>query len=213
MTRMIDKAKLIWLLAFASGIAVLTHILILSTNGGVGLRVKDLWQLATSGVSTASIADFAFERWLWKWGLLQGWLVKFPNISGTWDSVSYSKTFQSQHAAKVTIKHEFEKISYTARTAHSMNSAINAQLMKSPNGQTMLVVVYHNDIIGEEAEHTAEHYGCCRLTLERPQGEKLPTSNWILRGEYWTTKVRDRTQERGTVGSIVLTWQRDAIIF
>jgi hypothetical protein len=217
MTKMIERGKLIWLLAVASGVAVLSHVLVLSSKGSVSLGLTSLWALATSGVTTAGITYYAFERWLWKCRWLQGWLVNFPNIGGTWEAVSYSETFDGPHIAVVTILHEFEDISYTSRTAHSTNSAIGAVLIKSPNRQIMLITVYHNDITGKLAEHTAPHDGCCRLVLEKPQDEKSPTANWVFRGEYWTNKVRNPSekntnQDRGTVGSMALTWKSSKIV-
>jgi len=27
---------------------------------------------------------FVFTKWLWRWSILQGWLVPFPDLQGTW---------------------------------------------------------------------------------------------------------------------------------
>ena len=102
MTRMIESGRLVSMLAVVSGFAVLIHVLIFMEHGKP-FDFSDLWELATSGSFAAGLAYFLLDRWLWKWPILQGWLIEFPDLTGTWEGEAEGYTFKRTHKETVTI--------------------------------------------------------------------------------------------------------------
>ena len=59
--------------------------LLFSLTGGGELSDVVFFLSQVPKVVTFDLAVFAvFTRWVWKWDFLQGWLVPFPDLNGTW---------------------------------------------------------------------------------------------------------------------------------
>src|SRR5262249_39981608 len=54
--------------------------------------VSQIWKLVGSGGTLAALYIWAFDTFLWKIPFLQGWLVHFPNLEGTWVGVLTPRT-------------------------------------------------------------------------------------------------------------------------
>ena len=103
----------------------------------------------------------------------------------------------------VTIKHEFDKLIFTAKHPNSENVTLACHLVNIEQaGRTTLYVVYRNVPEHRFGENAAEHKGCCELELHKPEEGKSATPAWRLSGIYWTEKRRNPQDEndKGTWG-------------
>ena len=225
MTPTIETDKRVAMLAIIGGIGATVALLIAaSRNNGFTLSldptgVKSLWEVVTAGVFWATIFNWLFEKWLWRLSILQGWLIKVPELSGDWEGTSESRFFKDKNGAfqsitvSAHIEHRFDRIIYTQKGL-ALSTALVADLSTDENGACTLTVVYYNHpqpagINGSVSESLAtnirEHYGCARMVLNRPPKERTAIQAWTLRGNYWTSKSRFLDHEdRGTTGVIEL---------
>jgi hypothetical protein len=233
LTPTIDTSKRAAILATIGGIGALVAFVLLARNsGGITLSAssagaKTVWELATAGVFWATLANWFFEKWLWRLRWLQGWIVKIPDLTGIWEGSSESRHFKDKNASfqnmpiSVEIDHRFDRIVYTQR-GFGINRAFVADLSVDENGSYALVVVYLNtqQISGEAADpelaaNAREHYGCARMVLERPLGQRTATRDWRLIGTYWTDKQRatlddhgnPNLNDKGTWGKLDIQWK------
>ncbi len=211
MSRLIETKTLLKMLAAIAGIAVVVHLAIITSLGRQLHSFKDYWELATSGGTVTVIFYLAFSRWFWKNSLFQGWLIKLPDLTGTWlgEEISYTFTEDSPNSVCVSIDHEFEKMTFTARHKGSENTVLAAQLAKDDVSNCVkLIVTYENRRVGQGSRHTSPHLGCYVMTLKRPKNEKSATEQWKLEGDYWTNKSRQTSDPKdyGTHGTICVRW-------
>lgn len=233
MTPTIETGKRVTMLATVGGVGATLALLIAAShtsNGHQGLTLslnyagaKSVWEIATAGVFWAAIFNWLFETWIWRVGFLQGWLIKVPNLSGVWIGTSESRFFKDENGKyesidiQAIIDHRFGRIIYT-QTSLSITIALAADLSTNENGVCTLTVVYHNlpqtrtaaeDTSEELAENVREHFGCARMTLNRPPKQRKATKSWRLQGSYWTNKSRfHNSEDCGTTGVLDLRWNR-----
>jgi hypothetical protein len=148
-------------------------------------------------VSAVVLFRFAFEKFLWRWRVFRGWLVRFPDISGTWYAQSESRTFRTEFRSVVTIDHRFDRLIYKEFRAIESNGAVRIvsmsqvrtwSLERVEQGDSVHLFVIYNNEPGQDrdkAKYGATHCGCVALDL---LNEKEPRTAWLLRGIYWTTK-------------------------
>ena len=229
MTSIVDTGKRAAMLATVGGIGAIAAILVLAGQKGLPplsldeRTVKLLWGLATAGVFWATVFNWLFEKWIWRLSILQGWLVKVPDLSGTWKGTSESRYFKNSNGAfqkieiSVRIDHRFDRIVYTQQGV-TTSRAFVADLSVDGNGFYTLVVAYENPLQPNAMEHVAanaefadnvrDHCGCARMILKRPPEQRAVTRNWELSGHYWTNKRRSpNSDDRGTWGVLELWWQ------
>ena len=182
---------------------------------------KSLWEIVTAGVFWATAFNWLFEKWLWRLNILREWLIKVPDLSGTWEGISESRFFKDQGGFQrigmsAYIEHNFDRIIYT-QIGESNSTALAADLSTDENGLWTLTVVYYNHPQPSAAAaagtitvsaNIREHYGCERMLLSRPPKSKAATPAWTLCGNYWTNKSRFLDHEdRGTTGLLELHWK------
>jgi hypothetical protein len=139
-----------------------------------------------------------FVKWIWKWKILQGWLVPFPDLNGTWQGKIKSlwkspETGRSPDAVDVIliIKQTFLNISCSIKTAESESVSYSASfLIHGETGQKQLVYSYFNKPKPSVRKRSMPHDGTARLNI-LTHGERIK-----LEGEYWTS--------RETIGEIDL---------
>lgn len=192
-----------------------------------------IWQFVASGGTLAGVVHWVFERWLWKLGIFQETLVRFPYLEGTWVGVIKPHTSAMRPGppgrtivpdesippwarAKgvlpihVLIRHELDNLIYTAYHPNSTNRTLAKELVRdSRDESTLLYVVYHNVPKDERLRNAGSHEGCCELTLEKYSSGKVATNKWELRGKYWTDKRRQKgdDDDRGTWGRLSIKWK------
>jgi hypothetical protein len=143
----------------------------------------------------------AFEHFLWKVPGINGWLVKRPNIGGTWKA-----TFQTswKHpdtgivpgpiTAFMVVKQTFSNVTMTLLTKESSSHFVADELSVGPDGRFAVFGVYLNEPKAAVRHRSEVHYGALKLTL---QGAPVTS----IEGVYWTDRLTRgdlRLEERRT---------------
>ncbi len=155
-------------------------------------------------VTVYAILSYIFTKWLWRAPLLQGWLVPFPNLQGTWQGEIKStwrdpKTDQELPPLPVilVIKQSFLSISCAMHTRESESYSTAAQLSRDEDGTLRLSFNYTNRPRATVRDRIAIHDGAAILRIV---GGPRP----LLEGEYWTS--------RRTTGDISVKFRSRALL-
>ena len=155
-----------------------------------------------STVVGALVVFFAiFEHFLWKVPGINGWIVKRPNIAGTW-KVTFQTTWKNPEtgvapgpaAAFMVVKQTFSHVTMTLLTKESSSQFVADALSLGPDGRFAAYGVYLNEPKAAVRHRSEIHYGALKLTL---QGAPVTT----MEGIYWTdrlTKGDLKLEERRT---------------
>jgi len=151
----------------------------------------DLWP-ALKQVPTAiviyALVGIVFVRWGWRWQFLQGWLIKVPDLQGTWrgelksDWIS-SETEKRIHPIPITIviRQTFLSINVTLMTAESSSYSTAADIGSILGGEQLcLTYTYTNRPKAIIRDRSEIHDGAAIL--------KIVTTPLSLEGEYWTSR-------------------------
>lgn len=156
-------------------------------------------------VATADgIAYFVFTAWLWRWSRLQGWLVPFPDLNGTWQGYIQTnwKNSEGQTPAPIptilTIKQSFGQISCVMRTDEmESHSYIEGFCIDKDSQVRRLGYSYTSRPKASLRERSTPHDGSILFSI-------IGTPVYRLRGEYWT--------QRQTAGTIELTFRTKVLL-
>ena len=168
----------------------------------------------TFTISAVYVFKKAFEKWVWRWKILQKRLVSFPDLTGVWFARWDSISFQSEHCSVVTIKHDFDHINVTSERRRAHMEPISDWISEScdlhhVDGQRRLAglsVVYTSraGLSADAAPHGRDHLGCIHLQLNDASPKK---ESWALIGDYWTDKPwPDASGRGGTRGKLSMSW-------
>lgn len=151
-------------------------------------------------VTVYALLYFAFSKWLWRLPILQGWLVPFPDLQGTWRGELQSTWIDPKTKKGFTviplmlvIRQSFDYISCVMYTAESI-SISNAALITNDDesGMKKLSYNYTNKSDVTIRERSTIHDGAAILRIiNKPER--------LLEGEYWTS--------RKTTGTIKLKYE------
>lgn len=154
-------------------------------------------------VTVYAILSYVFTKWLWRVPLLQGWLVPFPDLQGTWQGEIRStwrdpKTDQKLPPLPVilVIKQSFLSISCAMHTRESESYSTAAQISQDEDGTLRLSFNYTNRPKASVRDRISMHDGAAILRIVRG-------NNRLLQGEYWTS--------RRTTGDISLKFRSRAL--
>jgi len=140
-----------------------------------------------------------FTRWLWRWRVLQGWLVPFPDLNGTWQGyieTDWQDPNGSTNAlvpAILTIKQNFGRISCVMRTSEmESHSYVEGYCIDKDAQVRRLCYAYRSTPRTALRSRSTPHDGAVLLDII---GDPVHG----LRGEYWT--------QRKTTGSVTLAFR------
>ncbi|MDB5289128.1 MAG: hypothetical protein JWL69_369 [Phycisphaerales bacterium] len=211
MSPLINVKWILSILAGVTGLAVVlsqyhfVEVTRLDWNGWKGLA-----GLALSGVTPTAIFYFVFDRWVWKWSVFQGWLVKYPDLSGIWEGTSVSDTFGGQLAVRLFIRQRAGSLLAQEETGAALNVG-NVVMLFSRGQRCFLCVTYLSSRAGARKPNTDYHEGTCVLELKETDGSGATVKSRLV-GTYWTNKIRCRNgngvNDAGTTGSLDLTWTK-----
>ena len=191
---------------FVSIIAVISIFIFLMIARIKGCDFTDI--LGMFGILPAvftidAVICFVFVKWLWRWKYFQGWLVPFPDLSGTWQgtlcSTWKSPSGKSNAPIKVIlcIQQSFLRVSCVMRSSEmSSHSYAEGFWIDSENQILRLCYTYTSRPLAIIRDRSAIHDGTTLLEIKQ-------TSKKLI-GEYWT--------QRGTVGVIDLVFREEACI-
>ena len=120
MASMVRRGPFLWTSRAIAIVVALLHLVTLlwrmdwSPPDEIGGWFNLAWGPVASAAAAVMGFHFVFEKWLWRWPLLRGRLVCFPDLTGTWFAKSHSVSFDSRHYSVVTIDHRFDRLIYNA---------------------------------------------------------------------------------------------------
>jgi hypothetical protein len=145
-----------------------------------------------AGLVVLSLA--AFDRWVWHWAVLRQWLVKRPDLRGTWLAELRSNWQNPETGGAVApidaylvISQTYSTLGMRLLTAQSESRLRGAEILCNDDDTFDVVAVYHNEPKLEFRPQSPIHQGALKLSVRG-----IPPS--ILDGHYWT--------DRATQGSI-----------
>lgn len=136
-----------------------------------------------------TILYLLFTTWAWRWPIFAGWLIPFPDLSGTWRGTIASTWVNPETGttpppieAMLVIRQRFDSISCTLFTSES-ESQSNAAALQLEDGSDRKVLSYNytNDPRVSVRGRSERHAGAAILKLATQ-----PTMR--LTGEYWTSR-------------------------
>lgn len=153
-------------------------------------------------ITAATVAITAFNLWLWKIPVLQGWLVKRPHLWGTWNVEIRSEWVDpgtgkrpEPISASFVIRQTAFALHLRMTSPKSLGTLVCADLIAKDDGEFALTGIYRNEPKLAERDRLEIHYGAFLLEIE---GE--PNRPVRLSGQYRT--------DRGTKGEMAVTNRR-----
>lgn len=176
-----------------------------------------LWFIAAkaSGLNLANFLDFIkpiplvvtldlvvvgiFLKWIWRWRWLQGWLIPFPDLNGTWQGQIQTNWKNDQGITPcpilviLTIKQTFGRISCVMRTDEMESySYVEGFCIDKERQVRQLCYSYTSKPKTSLRDRSTPHDGTILFKI-------IGKPVYKLEGEYWT--------ERNTTGSVELTYR------
>ncbi|MEN9551965.1 MAG: hypothetical protein RI935_342 [Candidatus Parcubacteria bacterium] len=130
-----------------------------------------------------------FSRWIWKLKILQGWLIKVPNLQGTWKGEIKSDWINPETGKGVdpipvilVIRQTFSTIKCTLMTKESTSYSTTADITLVPSSEDLsLTYNYTNRSKATIRDRSPIHDGASILKI-------IKSPKRILEGEYWTSR-------------------------
>ena len=146
-------------------------------------------------LSALTVTAILFNKFIWKWPLVNGWLVKRPNLNGTWKIVLHSDWINPKTGKGIAsingylfIRQSFSQLSIRLTTKESASESISSAFKAEDDGTLKLASVYRNVPKAKVRDRSEIHHGTLLLSIGFLD-EKIE-------GEYWT--------DRNSKGSIEL---------
>ena len=164
-------------------------ILLLLVGGTTSLL--DLVNVAKKfpqAVTVYAILVLLFTKWAWRWKIFRGWLIKIPDVQGTWRGSIISTWVDPSTGKKLdsipailAIKQSFNKIDCFLFTNESSSYSTAAEINMDQGGNLYLNYNYTNRPRASVREESEIHDGAAILQM-------IKTPNRSLEGEYWTSR-------------------------
>jgi len=145
-----------------------------------------------------------FTQWAWRWKLLQGWLVPFPDLNGTWEGTIQTNWKDSEGkvlgpiSVILTIKQSFGHISCVMRTAEMESHSYSEGFCIDRERQVrQLCYSYTSKPSVSLRDRSTPHDGTVLFNIVGRPTKKLE-------GEYWT--------QRQTTGTITLVFRTKGLL-
>lgn len=167
--------------------------------------VRDFFGLVPKVVSVDLLIIAIFVKWGWKLRIFRGWLVRFPNLNGSWVGFIYSDWKNPTTGEKpapipvmLTVNQSFFHISCVMRTSEMESSSYSEGFLINPDRQIKTVAYsYTSKPRLSLSERSTPHDGTAVFNIiEKPQNK--------LEGRYWT--------ERLTKGEIELEYYSSELL-
>jgi len=143
-------------------------------------------------ISVYVILRIVFVKWLWRCPLINGWLIKIPDIQGTWrGKLHYEYVDPSTRKISGSVD-MLLVIKCTMMTKESTSHSIAASIERGTDDSLYLNYIYHNRPGTTIRYASPIHDGTAILKIIR--GRQL-----LLKGEYWTNRY--------SKGEISLTYE------
>ena len=144
-------------------------------------------------------AVLLFSLFAWPWGVFQGWLVKRPDLRGSWKARLHSDYIDPLTGERVppieafvVVRQSLTSLSMRLFTEKSRSVLTAHAIEPEPDGLFSLSAVYRNSPkIHLQGTESSIHHGALLIEIHEVKPRRLE-------GHYWT--------DRGTRGTILLEW-------
>lgn len=163
--------------------------LLIFTKAGLNINWQALKQLPNT-VSVYLILRIIFTQWIWRWSIFRGWLVRFPDLQGTWEG-QLKTTWRDPKTGKIpspisliiVIKQSYDSIICTMQTEESSSTSGAILLNEDEKSEVFyLSYLYLNKSDPIIRERSRIHDGAAVLQV-------IKTPKRKLKGEYWTNRM------------------------
>jgi hypothetical protein len=146
-------------------------------------------KLIPQAISIYIVIGIIFKKWVWRWSLLQKWLVKVPDLQGTWRGELKSDWIDPETGEKINpipivlvIRQTFSNIKCTLMTEESSSYSTTADINIAANSKDLyLVYNYTNRPKAIIRDRSEIHDGAAILKI-------INKPDRCLEGEYWTSR-------------------------
>ena len=146
-------------------------------------------KLIPQAISIYIVIGIIFKKWVWRWSLLQKWLVKVPDLQGTWRGELKSDWINPETGEKINpipivlvIRQTFSNIKCTLMTEESSSYSTTADINIAANSEDLyLVYNYTNRPKATIRDRSEIHDGAAILKI-------INKPDRCLEGEYWTSR-------------------------
>ena len=189
---------------------VVVTFITLYVNYLISVKPVNMWFVIDSiskSVSIITIIAIIFCKYLWKFNILKGWLIKIPNINGTWEGFILSDWVDpitgktpSKIPVILSIKQSLLNISCVMRTQEMISRSINCSYNINQDEQLLqLTYIYLSTPHQNIQERSRQHHGAIIFDIAELEDKKIK-----LFGNYWTG--------RKTTGKIDLEYLKKTIL-
>jgi hypothetical protein len=155
------------------------------SNNQESINLLNIIYQVPKAIAVYAIGGFIFTRWLWKCDFWKGWLIKIPNIQGTWKGRLESTWINTETKLGIdaipmflVIKQNFNKIECSVLTKESSSYSLSADIQHI-HGNLQLSYAYTNIPKTTFRDKSKIHNGAALLKIIDNPKRKLS-------GAYWT---------------------------
>ncbi len=142
------------------------------------------------------VVSFIFTQWLWRWRMFQGWLVRIPDLQGTWEGELQStwvnpETKQGIPSLRMilVIRQTFSSITCTMFTKESQSDSRAAKIERDQESKAVTISYNYTNRSKATIRHRSPiHDGAAHLRV-------VTTPVRMLEGEYWTGRCTTGTMK------------------
>ncbi len=163
-------------------------ILLLISKTYINIDIWSAVEKIPQVISIYIIIVIIFKKWVWKWNILQGWLVKIPNLEGTWKGELKSDWIDPSTNKNIppvpiilVIKQTFSDIKCTLMTQESTSYSTAADINYIQGEDLYLTYNYTNRPKATIRDRSEIHDGASILKI-------IKNPKLCLEGEYWTSR-------------------------
>jgi len=164
----------------------------------------DVLRLIPTVATADGIAYLVFTVWLWRWKILQGWLIPFPDLNGTWQGHIQTNWKDAEDKTPgpiptiLTIKQSFGRMSCVMRTGEMESHSYLEGFCIDKDAQVRrLCYSYTSRPKASLRERSTPHDGTMLFSI-------IGKPVYKLEGEYWT--------QRQTKGTVSLTFRINKLL-
>jgi hypothetical protein len=146
-------------------------------------------------------AVLLFSYFLWPWALFSKWLVKRPDLRGTWRTTLISDwkdpvtNLPGPHVeAYMVVRQTLSTLSMRLFTDKSRSLLVAHEFETDPDGLFRLFAVYRNSPkIQYQGSESAIHHGALLIEIHEVKPKKLEGHYWTDRGTRGTIEMKHAT--------------------
>lgn len=167
---------------------VIWGVIILLTVSISPFKLLEALKKLPQAISVYALLALLFVKWIWKWPFLKGWLIKVPNLQGTWTGELISDWINPETGKAIdpipvvlVIRQSFLKIKCTLMTKESTSYSTTADFDCFSDTEICLAYNYTNRPLALIRDRSSIHDGATILkVIDKPKR--------MLVGEYWTNR-------------------------